>query len=214
MTVPRRTAAGVADGVAVCGRQAQGLATEPRREFRLSDRDFDRLRALLDARSGIRLPDSSRGILYGRLVGRLRALGLADFSRYCRLLESGERLETECFVNAMTTNVTAFFREPHHFDALAREMRPALEGGCSGRGAIRVWSAGTARTSTPFAAAISARTGASRSAERELMERLHPSAASASAMARPRPWLDPATTATRPRIPRSMIGLPDYRSWK
>lgn len=92
------------------------------REFNYSRSDFDAVRRMLYQLTGIRLADSKDSMVYSRLVRRIRALKLSSFQHYLGYLEQhGE--EKEHFINALTTNLTSFFREPHHFDILADYLR-------------------------------------------------------------------------------------------
>ena len=88
------------------------------REFSYSKQDFERVRRLIYNRAGISLAPSKEDMVYGRLVRRLRQHGLSSFHQYLDLLERSDDAEWQAFTNALTTNLTAFFREPHHFDAL------------------------------------------------------------------------------------------------
>lgn len=123
------------------------------REFDFRDEDFQALRALIKRLSGINLADSKRELVYGRVSRRLRALGMNGFGDYRRLLEedSGELVE---FCNAMTTNLTAFFREPHHFEYLRKEfLEPRMrDPGASRR--IRIWSTACSSGEEPYSLAI------------------------------------------------------------
>jgi len=104
------------------------------REFSFSIEDFRAIRQLIHRHAGILLADGKRDMVYSRLARRLRALRFTDFSQYLRHLRS-EASEWQAFVNALTTNLTAFFREPHHFQLL-REFARTLE-----RRPIRIWCA-------------------------------------------------------------------------
>ena len=123
-------------------------------EFEFTDADFHRLRALVLEHAGISLSEHKRDLVYGRLARRVRALGLSRFSDYCELLQHERHPELECFINAITTNLTAFFRERHHFDILAEEIgrRQALHEG--GRLKVRVWSAGCSTGEEPYSIAM------------------------------------------------------------
>ena len=93
-------------------------------EFRFSDQDFAEVCTLIYQRAGINLNDSKKPMVYSRLARRLRDLGLRSFSDYLALLAATpESPEWAQFTNALTTNLTAFFREPHHFDILS-ELAP------------------------------------------------------------------------------------------
>lgn len=89
--------------------------------------DFERVRFLIRSRAGIHLNPDKRAMVYTRLSRRLRELGLASFGDYLRRLEAATGAqagrEWQEFVNCLTTNLTAFFREEHHFDALADRLR-------------------------------------------------------------------------------------------
>ena len=93
------------------------------REFEFSTRDFERVRKMIYARAGIALNPSKQNMVYSRLARRLRALGLASFNDYLDWLEANETPEWQQFVNALTTNLTAFFREQHHFPLLAEHLK-------------------------------------------------------------------------------------------
>lgn len=126
------------------------------REFDFTKADFDSLRTLVKEQSGITLGDAKRELVYGRLSRRLRALGLSAFSDYRRLLASqegeGEMIE---FINAVTTNLTSFFRESHHFDFLRDEyLRPRLADARASR-RIRIWCAAASTGEEPYSIAIS-----------------------------------------------------------
>jgi chemotaxis protein methyltransferase CheR len=89
------------------------------REFLFSRTDFDRVRRLIYQRAGISLSEAKQDMVYSRLARRLRARGLQRFSDYLDLVEHGDAHEQEAFTNALTTNLTSFFRETHHFPLLA-----------------------------------------------------------------------------------------------
>ncbi|VFS30990.1 chemotaxis methyltransferase CheR [Enterobacter cancerogenus] len=101
----------------------------------LSDAHFRRICQLIYQRAGIVLADHKRDMVYNRLVRRLRTLGLDDFGRYLSMLEANQNsAEWQAFINSLTTNLTAFFREAHHFPVLAEHARRRT-------GEYRVWSA-------------------------------------------------------------------------
>jgi chemotaxis protein methyltransferase CheR len=120
------------------------------REFDFSDEDFNSLRALVRKYTGISLSDAKRELVYGRLSRRLRALGLDAFHDYRSVLSADpEGQEMVEFCNAITTNLTSFFRESHHFDYLRECLqRPgvccswATRRACSRYPMITRWSAG------------------------------------------------------------------------
>ena len=103
----------------------------------LSERDFSTVRELIAQYAGIKLSPQKRNMVYNRLQRRLRARGLGNFGDYLALVQREGSDEREAFVNALTTNLTAFFREPHHFDMLLERARAQVQQ----RGApLRCWS--------------------------------------------------------------------------
>ena len=127
------------------------------REFLFSDSDFNALRELVRKHTGISLSDAKRELVYGRLSRRLRVLGLKSFSDYRDLLASApDGQEIVEFCNAITTNLTSFFREPHHFDYLRDQvLKPLAARGARQR--LRIWSAGCSTGEEPYSIAITVR---------------------------------------------------------
>ena len=95
--------------------------SDKEREFEFTDRDFQRIRDLAHARAGIFLSPKKRDMVYSRIARRLRTLGLLSFDQYLEHLEEHQD-EAQDFINALTTNLTSFFREAHHFDLLSEQM--------------------------------------------------------------------------------------------
>jgi len=93
------------------------------REFNFTDQDFQRIRKLIHERAGIALGESKQELVYSRLARRLRATGMKSFADYLDSLQRGNTVEWEAFTNSLTTNLTSFFREPHHFPLLAEHLR-------------------------------------------------------------------------------------------
>ncbi len=93
------------------------------RDFDFHERDFDRVRQLIYGYAGISLSPAKRDMVYSRLTRRLRQLGLESFDQYLDIVDSGDAAECEAFTNALTTNLTAFFREAHHFPIFAQHLR-------------------------------------------------------------------------------------------
>jgi chemotaxis protein methyltransferase CheR len=123
-------------------------------EFELTDADFKRLREIVHARTGIALSEAKRELVYGRLARRLRKLKLTSFAEYCRLVESADSEELQELTNAITTNLTSFFRENHHFEQLGVETLPQVESKRSSARRIRLWSAGCSTGEEPYSLAI------------------------------------------------------------
>ncbi|WP_411850896.1 CheR family methyltransferase [Stenotrophomonas sp. LGBM10] len=121
------------------------------REFEFADRDFRRICDLIYQRVGISLAPAKRDMVYGRLSRRLRALGMRSFQDYLDQLEAHGGDEWQAFTNALTTNLTAFFREPHHFEKLTDELRAR-----SGHGTLQLWSCAASTGEEPYSMAITA----------------------------------------------------------
>jgi len=124
------------------------MASAINHEFSFSPGDFGRVRQMILAYAGISLHERKENMVYNRLVRRLRATGRRDFGDYLDWVERPGSEERESFVNALTTNLTAFFREPHHFDLLVEHARRSL------RRPLRVWSSACSTGQEPYSAAI------------------------------------------------------------
>jgi chemotaxis protein methyltransferase CheR len=121
----------------------------------LTRADFDRIAAMLHADAGIHLAESKAALVYSRLAKRLRSLGLESFRDYCALVDSREgRGERKQMLAALTTNVTKFFRESHHFDHLAKTVLPPLVESARRGGKIRLWSAACSNGQEPYSIAL------------------------------------------------------------
>ena len=124
------------------------------REFHFTQHDFERLRKLVNEHTGIKLSDHKQEMLYSRLSRRLRTLNLNSFSNYYKLLQANSGEELAHFINAVTTNLTAFFREPHHFELLSQELLPQLLVRKQATRRIRIWSAGCATGEEAYSIAM------------------------------------------------------------
>jgi chemotaxis protein methyltransferase CheR len=123
-------------------------------DLHLTQDEFDRIRELVREHTGIALAEGKRQLVYGRLSRRLRALKLTTFSQYIEILERGETSELEEFINAVTTNLTSFFREPHHFEFLGQELLPALVKREGSRRRIRIWCCAASTGEEPYSIAM------------------------------------------------------------
>jgi chemotaxis protein methyltransferase CheR len=124
-------------------------------EFPFTDRDFKQIAAMLYADAGLALPESKATLVYSRLAKRLRALGLESFRQYCTLVSEAEGAgERRNMLAALTTNVTRFFREPHHFEHLKAEVLPRLLQSARRGGRVRLWSAGCSTGQEPYSIAL------------------------------------------------------------
>ena len=120
----------------------------------LSEADFGFLRSFVYEHCGISLGEHKRQLVQGRLVRRLRALKLRDFGGYCELLRRDPQGELGELASAISTNVTAFFRESHHFDLLTNELLPRWIAEKKNGGRLRIWSAGCATGEEPYTLAM------------------------------------------------------------
>ena len=124
-------------------------------EFEMSSRDFKHIAATLHAESGIYIAESKTALVYSRLAKRLRALGLASFRDYCNLIAGEDgREERQRMIAALTTNVTAFFREPHHFEHLKHNVAPQLIAAAQRGERVRLWSSACSSGEEPYSIAL------------------------------------------------------------
>ncbi len=124
-------------------------------DTRIDPTSFDRLARIIRDESGIVLNDSKRNLVVSRLSKRLRDLGIRDFGGYCRLLDGDQgSSEKRHLVSLLTTNVTRFFREGHHFEALRSTVFPPLVTAARDGRRIRIWSAGCSSGQEPVSIAI------------------------------------------------------------
>lgn len=124
------------------------------REFPLSQANFTLIKALAYEWTGIKLSDQKENMIYGRLARRLRALQLNSFDDYCALLQTDDEAEKREFINSITTNLTSFFREPHHFEFLKQQLLPGLISRNQASRKIRIWSAGCSTGEEPHSIAM------------------------------------------------------------
>jgi chemotaxis protein methyltransferase CheR len=128
--------------------------TACRTEFHFTNAHFEFLRAHVREHAGIALSEAKRELVYTRFSRRLRALELEGFDEYCDLIRGGDRQELVELVNAITTNLTGFFREPHHFRHLAGSVLPELMARDTGKRRLRLWSAGCSTGEEPYSMAM------------------------------------------------------------
>lgn len=119
----------------------------------LSDRDFGRIAALARSEYGIQIEPQKKSMIQSRLSKRLRALGMTSFSQYCDRVERSNSDERQDFITAITTNVTNFYREVHHFKQLQDEVLPPLVERARKSARIRIWSAGCSTGPEPYSIA-------------------------------------------------------------
>jgi chemotaxis protein methyltransferase CheR len=132
-----------------------GLAIDHReKEFPMTDKDFQRIAGLAGRYTGIVLGEQKRDMVYGRIARRVRKLKLDSFTRYLDFLESNIEQELSDFINVITTNLTSFFRENHHFDYLQKTVLTEVKRKKSVTKRIRIWSAGCSTGMEPYSIAM------------------------------------------------------------
>ncbi len=135
---------------------AANLSTIPdQQEFQLAPAEFERVRRLIYQRAGIHLHAGKQAMVYSRLSRRLRELGLSSFTVYLDLLEragdrtdAGSPSEWQSFTNSLTTNLTSFFREEHHFTALAEDLQARATR------PVRLWCSAASTGEEPYSLAM------------------------------------------------------------
>ena len=120
----------------------------------LSDRDFRFICQLVYDNTGIVLDERKRVMVYRRLMRRTRDLSISSFTDYCRMLGEESAGELPYLINAITTNLTSFFREAHHFDYLRDIFLPQHMQLFSSSRRLRIWSAGCSTGEEPYSIAM------------------------------------------------------------
>jgi chemotaxis protein methyltransferase CheR len=124
-------------------------------EFLFTNDDFLSIARMLYDDAGIALSESKASLVYSRLAKRLRALGLESFRDYCHFVAGSQGVsERQNMLAALTTNVTRYFREPHHFEHLKTRVLPELAARAKARGRVRIWSAGCSTGQEPYSIAL------------------------------------------------------------
>nr|WP_312160121.1 protein-glutamate O-methyltransferase [Brevundimonas diminuta] len=124
-------------------------------EFVFTAEDFRHIAQTLHAHAGIALSEGKAALVYSRLAKRLRVLGLRSFRDYCALIDGVEGVdERQAMMAALTTNVTRFYREPHHFDHLRDKVMPELAAKARAGGRVRLWSAACSNGQEPYSMAM------------------------------------------------------------
>lgn len=122
--------------------------SDPDKIFEFTPRDFARVRAMIHRKAGISLSESKQEMVYSRLARRLRAKGMTSFTEYLDVLEGGRDTdEWEAFTNALTTNLTSFFREAHHFPILAEHVLKMKE-------PLTIWCSASSTGEEPYSIAM------------------------------------------------------------
>lgn len=124
------------------------------REFSFEDSDFKRVKGMVYEFAGIDLNESKKNLVYNRLSKRIRFLSMTSFNQYLDFVEQEGESEFVHLINAITTNLTFFFRENHHFEYLANTIIPMLVKENAATKKIRIWSAGCSTGEEPYSLAI------------------------------------------------------------
>lgn len=133
------------------------ISTTSLLDTELSDEAFGRISVLAHKFAGIVLTDSKKSMVKSRLTRRLRALKMNSYADYLALLEASNSTdEREEFISCLTTNVSHFFREQHHFDYLAKSLLPNIQSRLEQGAEVRLWSAGCSNGQEPYSIAITA----------------------------------------------------------
>ncbi len=119
------------------------------REYNFTSQDFDRIKKLIYKQAGISLSSSKQNMVYSRLAKRLRAKNFDNFGTYLDYLERGDAEEWEAFTNALTTNLTAFFREQHHFPILQKHVEQRKN-----NQKIQLWCSASSTGEEPYSMAM------------------------------------------------------------
>jgi chemotaxis protein methyltransferase CheR len=130
------------------------MAEVTHREYEMSDQCFERIRQFVSVHTGIVLTEAKKDMVYGRLVKRIRKGRFTSFDEFVDSLDAGDDEEQDFMINAITTNLTAFFRENHHFEYLAESVIPELIKKKGANKRIRIWSAGCSTGEEPYSIAM------------------------------------------------------------
>lgn len=124
------------------------------REYEYTEKDFKLVQKLVAEHTGINLTEAKKDLVYGRLSKRIRKLNLSTFQEYINYVNDDHESELINFINAITTNLTSFFRENHHFEYLKNKLLPELLQRNEDTRKIRIWSAGCSTGEEPYSIAI------------------------------------------------------------
>ncbi|GAB4391805.1 MAG: protein-glutamate O-methyltransferase CheR [Gammaproteobacteria bacterium] len=120
----------------------------------ISQKNFNFIKELVYKRSGIILNENKRGLVYNRLVKRLNNLNMHCIEEYCDLIRNNHTVELEKLINSITTNMTYFYREKHHFEALKNKILPEVARSHSSSETIHIWSAACSAGAEPYSIAM------------------------------------------------------------
>lgn len=133
----------------------QVMSTLTEHGFGFKDENFRWISSIVHADTGIHLTSSKASLVYSRLTKRLRKLRIPHFDAYCTFIDSSEGVdERNNMISALTTNVTSFYRENHHFEDLRTRLLPNLLKRAAAGGKVRIWSAACSSGEEPYSIAI------------------------------------------------------------
>lgn len=139
--------------MSVAGASARRREVLVEGEYPFTASDFRALARMLEDDSGIQLVEAKAALVYSRLAKRLRLLGLEDFAAYCKRVVADDE-ERGAMLAALTTNVTRFFREPHHFDHLRKFVVEPQAAAIRAGARLRVWSSACSSGEEPYSIAM------------------------------------------------------------
>lgn len=131
------------DNVAEIKQSVPAGQTGEVREFLMTDADFAHISKLAGELTGIVLAEHKRNMVYSRIARRVRAHNMSSFAEYLQYLDQNLTSEATSFINSLTTNLTSFFREPHHFRYLKDRLLPDIKAAAHKSKRLRIWSAGS-----------------------------------------------------------------------
>ncbi|MGE4482366.1 CheR family methyltransferase [Acidocella sp.] len=124
-------------------------------EFSFTSKDLAVISKIMMSEAGIVLSEAKANLIYSRLAKRVRKLSMKGFSEYCAFVETPDGVEERReLIAALTTNVTRFFREPHHFEHLRSKLLPDLIGKAKAGHPVRLWSAACSSGQEPYSMAL------------------------------------------------------------
>lgn len=126
----------------------------PNREFAMTERDFKHIAEIVYDTCGIVLPPHKQQMVYSRIAPRIRSLGLKDCKSYVDFVQNNKTCEFSNFINAITTNLTSFLRESHHFDFLENVIVKDINNWHAQDRRVRIWSAGCSTGEEPYSIAM------------------------------------------------------------
>jgi len=126
----------------------------PETQDAIPEREFRRIVKIAQDQAGLMIPGSKAAMVRSRITKRMRKLSIDDLSAYLDRVEGGDKDEMREMISVLTTNVTSFFREDHHFATLTEEVIPGLLARAQRGEKVRIWSAGCSTGAEPYSIAM------------------------------------------------------------